>query len=314
MKVLSLIQPDVINSHNIDGLSPVVWQVARTAQRPVVHTVHDGHLLCPRAIMQRRDGRACEGLCGGCRVYAGFHARFQRYVDAVISPSKDLAELHCAAGWDGRDLNVVPNAVPFEDVTLEAVEPSTPLRVLFLARLVQEKGCAVLLESIRRFAGNPGLEFHVAGSGPFADEFAALATEAANLKFHGHVSGAEKSALLAKSDVLLVLSQWRENAPLSLLEGKLHGLYVIATRMGGIPEMVGPGDGELIPAAAGDALCGRLRDLIGRREALRELRRSRIDRARGYGVREMADRYVKIFEQLVGRTAATDAPILTSTS
>src|SRR5690606_28443120 len=63
--VLRRIRPDAVNTHNIDGLSPAVWQVARR-HAPVVHTLHDCHLLCPRATMQRRDGTICPRLCSLC--------------------------------------------------------------------------------------------------------------------------------------------------------------------------------------------------------------------------------------------------------
>ena len=97
-KVLERIRPDVVNTHNIDGLSPMAWQVARNFS-PVVHTLHDLHLICPRATMQRRDGTCCPGLCRGCRVYASYHHLYQRYIDAMISPTHMVADLHRSAGW-----------------------------------------------------------------------------------------------------------------------------------------------------------------------------------------------------------------------
>ena len=60
--------PDVVNTHNIAGFSVSVWNAAAAAGVPLVHTLHDQYLLCPRTTMFR-DGENCRRQCGSCRLF-----------------------------------------------------------------------------------------------------------------------------------------------------------------------------------------------------------------------------------------------------
>ncbi len=286
--VLDRIRPQVIHTHNIDGFSPAVWQVARR-YGPVVHTLHDYHLVCPRATMRRADGTMCERLCAGCGVYARYHTLFARSVRVLVTPSSATGALHQQYGWRAPSLEIIPNAVDTPEFEPEPAEG--PLRVLFLSRLEREKGCETLLTAI---PGAPEVEFHVAGRGPYQERFAELAQRARNMKWHGFVIGGVKRDLFSQCDVFLQISECRENAPLALIEAKQYGLYTIGTPLGGIPEMIPDAQmGCLIPAASPNKLLDILRSLSS--EAVRQGRAERIRRAAGYGTREMAAAYLRVY-------------------
>jgi glycosyltransferase involved in cell wall biosynthesis len=295
-KVFCQIAPDVVNTHNIDGFSPVVWQVARKYASVVVHTLHDYHLLCPRAVMRRMDGKPCLQLCTGCQAYAAYHRLFQGCVDAVISPSRAAADLHKSAGWGRSSTSVIPNAVDVADVVPPESTAGSPLQIVFMSRLVPEKGCDALLAIIEQFRDCRDIHFHVAGTGPFEQHFARLAEDALNVTWHGYVTGTRKSALLSAGDVFLQLSEWPENAPLALLEAKQFGMYLVGTNLGGIPELItNPLEGRLIEPADPAGLQAVLRDQIADRGELRAQRPARLNRSHGYGVREMGRRYLDVF-------------------
>jgi glycosyltransferase involved in cell wall biosynthesis len=299
--VLDQIQPDVINSHNIDGFSPIVWQVARRYTPAVVHTLHDCHLLCPRATMQRRDGVICESLCKFCRLYAAYHRSFQKYPGVLIAPTLAIAELHRQAGWTAPRIGIIRNGVDVRPAPLPETAESDPLRVLFLSRLEREKGCETLLASISALAGSNEIEFHVAGRGSFESQFIELAERTPNAIWHGFVTGQPKDDLFSRCDVFLQLSECRENAPLSLSEAKAHGLYLLGTAVGGIPEMVENSDaGQLIPPGDQHKLAAALETLCRSRAAIRGGRTARAQRSAGYGTHEMADAYAETFRSLIG--------------
>ncbi|MGG7377432.1 glycosyltransferase, partial [Escherichia coli] len=52
-------RPDVVHTNNLPGVTTAIWEVSRQLGIPVVHTIHDYYLLCPRVTLQRRDGRPC---------------------------------------------------------------------------------------------------------------------------------------------------------------------------------------------------------------------------------------------------------------
>lgn len=300
--VLDRIQPEVVNTHNIDGLSPLVWPVARAHGASVVHTLHDYHLICPRAVLQQRNGTLCRHLCPGCRVYASYHQMFQRYVNCIISPSRATARWHTEASWNHPALFVVPNAV--EEVP-PALDPppangssfDEPLQLVFMARLVPEKGCNTLLRTADRMRGRLDVQFHAAGDGPLKDRFEQLSASSPNFVFHGFVRKESKAALLSSSDVFLQLSEWAEVSSLSMLEAKQYGLDLISTNLGGLPELVPhPAEGSLIPAADVDALLAAIERRIATRRQLRSERQSRRERSRGYSVDAMAQEYLRAFQ------------------
>ncbi len=243
--------------------------------------------------MRRADGSVCERLCRMCGVYARYNALFQKNVRILIAPSRAVAEMHRDCGWSGPAVEVVRNAVDVPPVELPTVAANEPLRVLFLSRLEREKGCETLLSVLPRCGG---IEFHVAGRGPYQDRFQELARKMTNVAWHGFVTGSEKHELLSNSDVFLQLSECRENAPLGVIEAKRYGLYILGTEIGGIPEQIdGVQAGRLIPPGSAEHLFAALEDLSQLKQAIRSGRCERMRSGAGYGTREMAEQYVRVF-------------------
>ena len=300
-QVLDQIQPEVVNTHNIDGFSPALWQVAHHCTGAIAHTLHDCHLICMRGTMRRRVGTICQPeLCASCRVYAAYHAMFRQHVNVMISPTRTLADLHRLNGWGDVPMEVVQNAVEVPPLREAALPDSGPLRVLFMSRLEREKGCEALLSVVPLFNKMSGVEFHIAGRGLYADRFAQLAATHGHVHWHGFVSGPTKYELLRSSDVSLQLSECHDNAPLSLLEATQSGLHVVGTNVGGIPELISglPG-GELIGPGDTRALFGVLTALAGNADSVRLERRRRLASVAHYGYREMADGYLRVFSSLL---------------
>jgi glycosyltransferase involved in cell wall biosynthesis len=299
-QALESIRPDVVNTHNIDGLSPLVWAVAREQTAALVHTLHDYHLLCPRATMRRADGSICEQLCRSCRIYARYQRLFQKHVRILAAPASAIAAEHRLSGWTVPELRIIPNAVDAGGGKAGTAPATGPLRVLFLSRLVREKGSQTLLDMLPIFRDAAGIEFHVAGRGEYEPRFARMAELMPNLTWHGFVEGRAKQELLASADVFLQLSECRENAPLAMIEARRHGLYIVGSQIGGIPELIdGPDSGRLIPPGDPKALAAILEEMSDRKDEIRVGRPQRIHRRAGYGVRDMAELYLQAFTSLI---------------
>jgi len=142
-----------------------------------------------------------------------------------------------------------------------------PGRVLFLGRLIRQKGVAELVDAVRRLG--PGASLVVAGDGPERARLLAHAARAGiDATFVGFVEGERKHELLASAAVVCVPSRevgvLSEGAPLVVLEARAQGVPVVATRVGGIPELAGDDDGITLvdpadPHALAEALRQRLR-------------------------------------------------------
>lgn len=299
-QVFEQIRPEIVNTHNIDGFSPALWPAARRYTAAIAHTLHDGHLICTRATMRRRDGTVCSSRCTLCRIYASYHAVFAPHIKTLISPTRALAELHRHAGWSGASIEIVPNASDVPPPRESDLPHNGPLRVLFMSRLEGEKGCEALLFAVRQSGPEDGIEFHIAGSGSYADRFKQLAATHSHVYWHGFVSGPQKHTLLGSSDVFIQLSECHDNAPLSLVEARQSGLHLVGTDIGGIPELIaGSHCGEVIPVGDTRALCSILRMLAGNPDQVRRERRRRLEALVPYGFREMADSYARVFSSLL---------------
>jgi glycosyltransferase involved in cell wall biosynthesis len=150
--------------------------------------------------------------------------------------------------WRGRVLRICPttkvevlhNAVPIpETALLRACGHAAPT-VLFLGHLMPHKG---IFDLVRAFAAAaqrfPGARLILGGVGQ-AEELRRLATElhvAERVSCPGWLTGQEKSAALADSTIF-VLPSYAEGMPMALLEAMSWRLPVIATPVGGVPQVV----------------------------------------------------------------------------
>ncbi|HKF56936.1 MAG TPA: glycosyltransferase family 4 protein, partial [Blastocatellia bacterium] len=148
-------------------------------------------------------------------------------------------------------------------------------KVLFIGRLTEIKGADVLIRAVSEM---PGTDLTIAGDGDLRDSLAALARElGVQATFTGLVDRIEKRQLLADCDALVIpsilLSRERaEGVPLVLLEAMAAGKPVIASRCGGLTDVIIDGDnGLLFDAGDEKMLAARLRELLAEPAMMRRL-------------------------------------------
>jgi glycosyltransferase involved in cell wall biosynthesis len=133
--------------------------------------------------------------------------------------------------------------------------------VLYAGRLSHEKGVDLL---IRAVAGT-SLEVRVAGTGPEEGRLMALARElGAPVTFLGHLARPALQEELARALAVVVPSTWPENCPLIVLEAMAAGRPLVASRVGGLPELARDGEeGVLVEAGNVEELRAALLALAG---------------------------------------------------
>jgi len=287
--------PDVVHAHNLwMRLSPTPLLAARKRGIPVVMTVHDYHLVCPRKWMiTSRDEPCSTGFGPGCLfsncrgareglpwipyndlrwLKVGLHRRLlRRWVDLFISPSQHLAD------WMRRSLGVtriitIPNftRVPGHVPPLsQRTRPS----ILYAGRLAREKGIDVLLEAmVLVLKVEPEAILTVAGDGPQRTELEKLAREKLpgnSCRFTGSLSPEALDRLYGEATLVVLPTLWMENCPVAVLEAMGHGRPVVATRIGGLPELVEDGvTGFLFQRGDPSDLAGKILQLLSNPEAL----------------------------------------------
>jgi glycosyltransferase involved in cell wall biosynthesis len=301
--VLAEHQPDLLHTHLIDGMSAVLWRRAKQAGMPVLHTAHDYHLLCPRAFMLSRSMQLCTKPQLGCQIFRRWHLQTARDVDLFCSPSQFLIAKHQEHGLRVKQTAVVRNGIPLPQVPPRQREPGAPLRFLFPARLTVEKGCEIVLAALQHLPATANFELTVVGKGALEEQFKTAAAQDKRLKFLGYVSGAEKAAVFAAADCLLIPSLWYENAPVVIVEAAAYGMGVIGSRMGAIPEFVRDGEtGLLFEPGNAQALAAAMLRLIEQPEQLAAFAANAQSLVASSGVATMVAAYSEHYEQLLHRT------------
>ena len=264
-RLLDDFKPDVVHLHvTYHQISPSILPECRRRNIPVVLTAHDYHLISPNYSLITR-GKPCERCLGGffwrtmaqnCldswpkTVAGGFEhlihrllGIYERDVDRVICPSRFMMQMLARFGWDTKKLEHLPN--PVKTSSVPASENNVGSGVLYAGRLSPEKGVAVLLEAARRL---PDIPFTIAGDGPARR--ALEDTAPPNVRFLGFRPFAEIQELIAQSRLVSVPSIWYENFPYAALEPMALGKTVIASRIGGLPEIIRDQEtGLLVPPA-----------------------------------------------------------------
>ncbi len=279
---------DVIHGHDRRaGLWIRLLPPAGAARVYTVHGLPDPYLP-PPAGPERPGWRAR-------LAYRGVDARLAPRADAIITVSRAVKQqLVSRLGWPAQRITVIPNGV--------ALDP--PLEQLgelvgTLANFVPVKGLEVFLDAAARLAPtHPQARFALFGDGPLAPALHARAQRLGldgAVRFPGRVPARSALAELA----VFVMPSYMENGPIALLEAMTAGVPVVASQVGGVPELAPPGTALLVPP--GDpaqlaAAIARLLDEPGLAQALRAAARAHIE-ATG-GASTMVARTLALYESL----------------
>lgn len=260
-------KPDIIHIHNIyHQLSPSILDVARHKGIPVVMHLHDYKLISPdyklfvrgqiwEGSKQRRYFQCLKDRCFKDSFWQSLlvslemtiHHKllkiYEKSIDYYLAPSSFMRNKVTEFGINKDKVKVIVN--PFspsmtisreEDVKEEGY-------YLYFGRLSREKGLDLLIEAIKL----TGFSLKIAGTGELESELKSLTEEGAvDIEFLGQKSQSELKSIILKSKAVIIPSIWYENMPLSMLEALNLGKAVIAANIGGLPEIVKPGENGLL--------------------------------------------------------------------
>jgi glycosyltransferase involved in cell wall biosynthesis len=277
-------ESDLIHAHK---LGSAVWGalLARRARVPLV--VHD-HNWSERPTWRK-----------GLLLRAWVAPPAVRFL-CVSAP---VAEAVAAQGIPGDRVEVLPNGVAL-DTALPRAEARSELGLRasefvagIVARLRAEKAHEVVLEALAelRAAGRP-IRLCVVGSGERDEELRRLADR---LGIDGAVVWAgerpDAARLVSAFDASVLCSDW-EGLPLAALESLAAGVPLVATAVGGLPDLLGDGAGLLVEPRRPRALADALARLMDAPEEAANLARLGRARAAGYELGAVARRVEAVYE------------------
>jgi glycosyltransferase involved in cell wall biosynthesis len=228
---------------------------ARLSSRPVIATIHGFVPI---------DSRL--------RLYEQCDRFALRFFDLVLPVSDRIGEALCASGVRRERITTVRNAIaPGDDggwkrsaSPLSLFKRDGDFLIGIVGRLSPEKNIPGFLEAARRLSKRYGhLRFVVVGEGPERECREGLTMRLGldgKVRFTGFVEEMEEVYSLLD---MLVIASSTEGVPLTILEAMKHGIPVVSTGVGGIPEVIEDGvDGLMVGAGDTAALCRAVETLV----------------------------------------------------
>lgn len=253
-------KPDVAHFHNtLAMISPAAYYAVQEMGVPVVQTLHNYRLLCPRADLFR-DSKVCEDCLGTTTLWPAilhgcYHgSRTQSaglagmlVVHRFLKTFRDQVDLYLTVAEFARR-KMIEGGIPAEKIWVlpNFVDPDPGERdelgnyAVFVGRFSPPKRVLTLLEAWKDLREIP---IKIVGSGPEERTLINIARDNGldRVEFCGWQPRDKALSILKKASFLVFTSEWYENGPLVLLEAFACGVPVITTRLGAAAELVEDG-------------------------------------------------------------------------
>jgi glycosyltransferase involved in cell wall biosynthesis len=242
-------RPDLVHAHVYSAALPALV-LARASGAPLVVSEHftgfrRGLVRGPDALVARLAFRGA----------------------ALLAPVSDELGQRLRPLAPGTTQRTVPNVVDTDRFHPPAERRTGgPPRLLSVGWLAEKKGHRHLLEALARME-HADASLELIGEGELRGELERLAHDlgvADRVRFPGPKLPEEVAEAMRRAD-LFVLPSLDENLPVVLIEAMASGLPVVATRVGGVPELVDDEVGRMVPAGDPDALAKAISEMLARR-------------------------------------------------
>lgn len=277
LKTLRLARPHLVQAQNLYPLlSPSVLRACRESSVPVVMRCPNYRLFCPNGL-HLSHGEVCERCLDGKEYWCllrncerdyckslGYalrnsFARISKNILDCVNIFMVLSEFQkkrfIAGGVDPEKIEILPNMSPEMNGGLSGDNPGH--FITFVGRASPEKGIEQFVEAARLL---PDLPFAVAGATDRMPQLAANGPK--NIQWLGFLAGHSLTELYDRSRILVVPSICFEGFPNSITQAMARARPVIASRIGGVPEIVTDGTTGLLVKA------GDVQDMVARIDEL----------------------------------------------
>jgi len=305
-EVIESFQPDIVNTHDLQGIGYNILREIGRQGLPCVQTLHDFGFLCVNMNMFR-GGEPCGRRHFICSVSAMVKRAYFSSISrlAFWSPSQALIDLYRPSLPAHTEAVCIPLPLFFsprpKSARVGASGSGGVVRLLFVGQVTEAKGIEFVLRILEPLAAHYSFEIVIVGSGPILGRLRERYERAAWVKFAGRVPTAEVAGYMVSSDLMLFPSLWFENSPLVVRQANQLGLPILASCVGGIPELVGHGvNGLLLPPGDEEQWRNCLGELLGCPDKLQRLGAGARESASDYDGDLLGEAVVRLYERTIG--------------
>ncbi|MDY9923101.1 glycosyltransferase family 4 protein [Methanobacterium sp.] len=286
--------PDVVHVNNYKGFSMSVFSSVKDCGIPLVFTAHDCSLICPRANLLHGNGEICEDPQMICNVYSNLQRRLIKgKVDWLTAPSQFIIDkLRSCQFFLDTKTSKIPLGIELAPERL--AKNYDTIDISYMGGLNKIKGVQVLIKAFRKIE-NTKVRLHIYGKGVDEEEFKKMAEDDPRIIFHGYL---ERDLLLdsyQESNLTVLPSICYDNSPMMIYESLTSSTPVLASRIGGIPELIEDNhNGYLFKPGNEEELQEILEELIKNPESLKQLEKGAFESASKYSM----ENYLQAFEEI----------------
>jgi glycosyltransferase involved in cell wall biosynthesis len=299
-KTISEFSPDIMHCNSVTRvISPSVMCAASKMNVPTVMTVRDPHLCCAKSWAVTKDGKDCPGFSLSCIrncrgdqeglagipfylikfLKVSLHRRIiAKHCCHFISPSRKLKELISREFNLSEDrCSYLPNFIDLEG-TANPPDNINSRQFLFVGRVSREKGIDIAVSAIRILVEEKNIsdiKLNIIGDGPVLKSLKDIVSSLRldqNIQFLGKIDNERLKTYFQESCAVIMPSIWMENNPRVALEAMKFGKPIIASNIGGYPDLVEhEKTGYLFTPGDKNELADRILDLYDNKEFSAEL-------------------------------------------
>jgi glycosyltransferase involved in cell wall biosynthesis len=254
-QLLDLTRPDIVHINNMyHQLSPSILHSIKKRDIPVVMTLHDFKMVCPSYALD--DGHGLCKACAGRQFYNCIRKRCMKgsaamsglvslemflhhscmhiydLVDVCIAPSLFLKETMRAMGFD-KPLVHLPNFIFLDQWTPQYDWQDDS--IVYFGRLVPGKGLETLIDTIECM---PDIRLKIIGEGPLRPLLEEKSKKFNRVSFLGYRKGDDLRDQIRRAKFVVFPAEGFENNPRTIIEAFALGKPVVASVIGGVPELV----------------------------------------------------------------------------
>lgn len=284
---------DVLHGHGAKGgaYARIASRVLQRLEKPVkaFYTPHGGTLNFAPGTVE-------------AKIYLGLERLLERSSSGLIFESQFAADAYRRhVGAPRVPFRVIHNGLKADDFVVASSNPDAS-DVLFIGELRDLKGVDVLLRALATSRNGPKLTATIVGAGPDGEKLHRLADELV-LRDRVRFAGALPASEAFKLGRVLAVPSLKESFPYVVLEAAAAGIPLIATAVGGIPEIVADTDTSLVAAGSVDELASALDMVVRDPGAARDRAgRLRANVQRKFTVTKMAREVVAFYANPAGLT------------
>lgn len=318
IKILEKENPDVVHLHTPLDITLSAFDAVKKMKLPLVFTAHDYILLCRKVVLLHGSGEICtdENINKFCKLYRILTKKIiDNKTDVVIFPSQFISRIFTEKGFFKKSKKaILPYPVQLNNIKSYKTNTDTDnqsLNILYVGSLTRHKGIQILIKAVKLIKKD-SIKLTIIGSGIYKNKLENLAGTDKRITFYGKVRNEYIESCYNKSDVLVVPSVWNEVFGIVVLEAFRAGVPVIASRIGGITEIVkNKYNGFLFESGNISQLKQILENILENPKILVELGNNAKNCVKQYEISEHIKRLLLNYEEAIRLNKMRQGPILT---